>query len=71
MRTFAVALVVLGIAALVFGGFGYDRSTTIMDLGGVKATTTEHKTIPVAPIVGGIALLSGVALLVIRRPRAA
>jgi hypothetical protein len=64
MKTFGIVLVLLGIAVLVFGGVGYDRQTTIMDLGGVKATATEHKTIPVAPITGAIALIGGLAVLI-------
>ena len=69
MKIFGIVLVLLGIAVLVFGGAGYDRQTTIMDLGGVKATATEHRSIPVAPIAGAIALIGGLAALVAPRIR--
>lgn len=65
MKTFGLALVVLGVVALLYGGIGYDRQTRILDVGGMKATTTEHKTIPIAPIVGAIALLAGMVILVV------
>jgi hypothetical protein len=64
MKLFGIALVVLGIVALVAGGFGYDRQRTVLEVGGLKATATEHNTIPYAPILGAIALIGGIALLV-------
>ena len=69
MKIIGVALVILGIVALVLGGIGYNRQTTILEVGGIKATATEHKTIPVAPVVGAIALIGGIALLVVPRLR--
>lgn len=65
-----ILLVVLGMAALLFGGIGYPRQKTILDIGGIKAVATEHRTFPVAPIAGAVLLLGGVALLALpnRRP---
>ena len=71
MKVLGVALLVFGIAALVFGGLGYNRQSTSLDVGGVKATTTEHRTIPVAPIAGGVALISGLAVLIAPQVRRA
>jgi hypothetical protein len=69
MKIVGVALVILGIAALVYGGIGYTRQTTILDVGGIKATATEHKTIPIAPVAGAIALIGGIVILVVPRLR--
>lgn len=69
MKLIGVALVILGIAALVFGGIGYNRRTTLFSIGGVQATATEHKTIPVAPVGGAIALVAGLVLLVVPKRR--
>ena len=71
MKIFGVALLVFGIAALVFGGFGYNRQSTILEVGGVKATATEHKTIPIAPVAGVIALVTGLGLIVVPQFRRA
>jgi hypothetical protein len=69
MRFVGIALVILGSIALVAGGLGYDRQRTVLEVGGLKATATEHKTIPYSPIVGGIALLGGIVMLVgVKRP---
>jgi hypothetical protein len=67
MKIVGVVLVVLGIVALVYGGIGYNRRTTILEVGGIKATATEHKAIPMAPVAGVIALASGIVLLVVPR----
>lgn len=62
---------VIGIVLVVLGllGLGWDRITyfeedTIVDVGPVRVTATEEKEIPLAPILGGIAVAGGVALLV-------
>jgi len=36
----------------------------VLDMGPIQATKEEHKTIPLPPIVGGLALVGGVALLI-------
>lgn len=69
MKTFGFALVVLGILALVYGGVSYNRQKTIVDVGPFKATATEQKNIPLSPIVGGIALIGGIALLMAPKKR--
>ena len=69
MRLLAVALVILGFVALVEGAFGFNRQTTILEMGGVKATATERRGFPMVPIVGAIALLAGVRMLVKRSPQ--
>jgi hypothetical protein len=69
MKMLGIALVILGVVGLVYGGIGYNRQTTILDVGGIKATATEHKTIPIAPIAGGLALAGGVALLLVTKKR--
>jgi len=67
MKFVGAALVIVGIVALVYGGIGYNRQTTILDVGGIKATATEHKTIPIAPVAGAIALVGGIVILVVPR----
>lgn len=67
MKSIGVALVILGIVAVVYGGIGYNRQRTVLDVGGIKATVTEHKTFPITPVVGVIALIGGVAIMVRRK----
>jgi hypothetical protein len=63
----AVALIVLGLAGLLYGGFTYTREKKVVDLGPVEVTRQEHERLPISPIVGGLILLSGVWLLVSNR----
>ena len=57
-------LIVLGVIALAYQGINYTTQKKVLDIGPIQATKEEHKTIPVPPIVGGIALIGGIALLV-------
>jgi len=72
MRTttiLAVALIVLGIAALGYQGFTYTTKEKVVDLGPLEVTSETTKTFPLPPVVGIIALAGGVVLLVIGRRR--
>ena len=67
MRIVGLALVIIGFIALAYGGISYNRERTVIDLGPIQATATEHHNIPFSPIVGGLLVLGGVFLLVTRR----
>jgi uncharacterized membrane protein len=59
-----ILLIVLGIISLAYQGITYTTHKKVLDLGPLQATTEEHKTIPLPPVLGGLALLGGVVLLV-------
>jgi hypothetical protein len=59
-----VLLVVFGLLALVYQGFTYTKRETVVDIGPVHATADRKKTVPLPPVVGGLALVGGVVLLV-------
>jgi hypothetical protein len=58
-----LALVVLGILALAYQGIGYTKHKDVADIGPIHATADEHKTIPLPPILGAIALVGGIVLI--------
>lgn len=62
---FGILLAVLGIFALVYQGFNYTHQEKVLDVGPIHATRDDTERIPLPPIVGGLALLSGAALLII------
>jgi uncharacterized membrane protein YidH (DUF202 family) len=70
MKTIGIVLVILGLVALVYGGIGYNRDRTVLEVGGMKATATEHRTIAVPAIAGVILLVGGIALVVAEKRRA-
>ncbi len=58
-----VILIVLGVIALAYQGITYTTHKKVLDIGPIQATKEEHKTIPLPPVLGGIALVGGIALL--------
>lgn len=58
-----ILLIVLGTIALAYQGIGYTTQKKVLDVGSIHATREEHKTIPLPPIVGGVALLAGLVLV--------
>ena len=63
MKPIGALLVIVGVLVLIYGGFQYSRQRTLIDLGPIKATTTEHHQVPISPILGGVAILAGLGLL--------
>ena len=59
-----IALIVLGVVALAYGGITYTQREKIIDLGPVQATADREKTIPLPPLLGGLSLAGGVALVI-------
>jgi hypothetical protein len=64
MKLFAILLIVVGVAALAYGGLSYTRREKIIDIGPIEATAERQETIPLPPIVGALAIAGGVAMLV-------
>jgi hypothetical protein len=60
-----IVLIVLGALALAYQGFSYTRHEHVMDVGPMHITTETQDRVPISPIVGGLALVGGIALLVI------
>ena len=60
-----ILLVVLGVLALAFQGFNYNRQETVMNVGPMHVTAETHDRMPLPPILGGLALAGGVVLLVV------
>ena len=58
-----IFLIVLGVLSLAYQGITYTTHKKVLDVGPLQATTEEHKTIPLPPILGILALVGGVVLL--------
>jgi hypothetical protein len=65
-----IILIVLGVISLAYQGITYTTHKKVLDVGPIQASTTEHKTIPLPPILGGLALIGGVVLLAANRKTA-
>ena len=60
-----VALIILGVIALAYQGITYTTREKIIDIGPLKASVDKEKSIPLPPIVGGLALAGGVILVIV------
>jgi hypothetical protein len=49
--------------ALAYQGFTYTKREKVLEIGPLQATTETEKTVPVPPLVGGLAIVGGVALV--------
>ena len=67
MKTYTlsgVILIVIGIVALAYQGITYTTREKVVDIGPIQVTADKTKTLPLPPILGGIALVGGIVLLV-------
>jgi UDP-N-acetylmuramyl pentapeptide phosphotransferase/UDP-N-acetylglucosamine-1-phosphate transferase len=60
-----ILLIVLGVLAFTYQGINYTRQKKVLDVGAVHVTTQTHEQKPLPPIIGGLALVGGIALLVV------
>jgi hypothetical protein len=65
MAVIGVILIVLGAVALAYQGITYTTSEKVVDLGPLKVEAQREKTIPLPPVLGGVAVVLGVLLLVL------
>lgn len=59
----AIILIAIGIVAFAYQGITYTTKEKVVDIGPIQMTTEKTNTIPLPPIVGGIALVGGIVLL--------
>jgi hypothetical protein len=65
MRAAALALIVAGVLALVYGGFSYNKDTTAAKVGPIELKVTERKSVNVPMWAGIAAIVVGGGLLVL------
>jgi drug/metabolite transporter (DMT)-like permease len=64
-RIVGLALIVIGIVALVWGGVFWTDRETVIDAGPLQVTADEREGVALPPILGVIALIGGIVLLVV------
>jgi hypothetical protein len=64
IRIAAIALIVAGVLALMYGGFSYTKSTSTAKLGPVELSVKDRETVNVPIWAGVAAIVAGGALLV-------
>jgi hypothetical protein len=61
----AIVLIAIGVVSLAYQGITYTTQEKVLEVGPIKATAEKERTIPLPPILGGLALAAGVVLLVV------
>ena len=67
----AIVLIVLGALGLLYQGITYTTRESVVDIGPIHADVERTHKVPIAPIVGGAALIGGIALMLVGRRSAA
>ena len=70
-KTLGIVLIVVGLFALVWGGFSYTTTEKVFDIGPIHATREKTHNLPLAPIAGALVLAGGIVILVAGRKRTA
>jgi uncharacterized membrane protein len=65
MKFVGIILIVIGIFALAYQEFSYNKTEQDAQLGPITIQDTETKTIPIPPLVGGGIVLIGAILLAV------
>jgi hypothetical protein len=65
----AIILIAVGVVSLAYQGITYTTQEKVLEVGPIKATAEKERTIPLPPILGGLALAGGVVLLVVAARR--
>ena len=62
-----IVLIIGGLLALLMGGFSFTREEEVLDVGPLEATVEKRERVPISPVIGGLAMAAGVALLFVGR----
>ena len=63
MKIVGIVLIIVGVIALVYGGFSYTTTKKTVDMGPIQIDRKESHSVPLPPVLGVIAIVGGGALL--------
>ena len=69
MKTFGIALLIIGIIMTVFTGFTLITSKKVVDIGPIEVDKKEHTPIYWSPVTGAVLAGAGIILLVYARKK--
>jgi len=59
-----IVLILLGIVGFAVGGFSFHHEKKDVDLGPLQVSHEKKETVPIPPILSGVALVGGIVLVV-------
>lgn len=60
-----IVLIILGIIGFIIGGFSFTTKEEVADLGPLEIEKEETHSVPITPIASGIAVISGIVLVLV------
>lgn len=73
MRTYTLAgalLIAISVVAFAYQGIRFTTQESVIDVGSLHVSAEKTRTIPLPPIVGGVALVGGIVLLALGSKKA-
>ena len=64
IKTLGIILIALGLFGLAWGGFTYQTTEKVIDIGPIHATQEKTHAVRLPPIAGAASLIAGVLLLI-------
>jgi uncharacterized membrane protein len=65
-----IVLIVIGVVMLIYQGITYTTREKVLEVGPVEVRKESQKTIPLPPVIGGVALAGGIVLVLVGAKRA-
>lgn len=60
-----ILLIIVGIVGFALGGFSFTHEKKDVNAGPIQISHKQTKTVPIPPILSGIALIGGIGLVVV------
>ena len=60
-----IVLIVIGVIASAYGGFSFTTSEKLAEVGPLKIEKDKTRSVPLPPVLGGLALVGGIVLVVV------
>jgi drug/metabolite transporter (DMT)-like permease len=64
VKILAIALILVGIGIVIWGGFGFQTREKVLDVGPIHASRDKEHHVPYGPLAGALLAVGGVVLLV-------
>lgn len=63
-KLLGIFTIVVGVAALVYGGFTFAYPDNVANIGPVHVTVQKHSSVLIPPLIGAVVVAGGIVLLV-------